>query len=297
MAAFNGNITLPKATLAGVFNPFAPDIALKLVTAGAIFAAAMVYDGSATIPPATAGGVLSGFTGQASMGLPVAEGTFTSGGSFTGEAATKLVKGRGNFITFDYVTTLPKIIAAGTWAQGWEFAGGAKVFLPDTEGSLFVAPLADSYAAFVCNAKTTGMAEYSNYNFNSLWRGPDGFYYGANGSGIFRLTGKKDNGAAINASIVSGISDLNIREQKYFPDAYLQLRNEGAMELALTVDETRRRSYEIEAREGQQGLHTKRRLLARGIKGRHVQIEIRNVAGSDFDLNGIDLVFEPTRRT
>lgn len=157
--------------------------------------------------------------------------------------------------------------------------------------------IAEVFQPIVMNVKTLGAAVYTNYGFNSLFKGSDGFYYGCNSSGIFRLTGKNDNGSQIAASVVSGISDFNQRLQKHLPDAYLALRNEGSMELSITTDEATRRTYPISARDGQQGLHTKRCKLARGIKGRNVQIEIRNVAGSSFDLQGVDLITEPTSRT
>lgn len=160
-----------------------------------------------------------------------------------------------------------------------------------------IAALSETFQAFVMNTKTLGATSYTNYGFNSLFKGPDGFYYGCNTAGIFRLTGKNDNGAQINAVIVSGVSDFNERKQKYFPDAYLALRCEGEMEFSLKVDENKRRPYPVDARAGIQGIHTKRRKLAQGVKGRYAQIEIRNVAGSDFDLQGGDLIIEPTRRT
>lgn len=297
MAAFDGNITRPKVTAAGFFNPLAPNVAVKMVTAGAIFAAALFYDGAATVPKAIAESTIAGFTGSATLPEIQTAGTILSGGAFSGSAKAKAVQGSGVFYTFTFATNTPLVATAGAWAQGGDFTGQGRLSASNTEGAIFGAVLGSTYQPFVVNTKTMGAALYDNYSFNSLFKGPDGHYYGCSDAGIFRLTGKKDNGNAINASVISGVSDFTARVKKYFPDAYLALRSEGTMEFTITVDENKRRTYQVEAREGTQGSHTKRRELARGVSGRYAQIEIHNVAGCDFDLQGVDLIYEPTRRT
>lgn len=297
MAAFDGNVVRPKLTVAGLFNPLAPNVAIKMVTAGAVLAAALFFDGAASAAKPRVSAQWTGYGGTATIAPPVVAGQFISGGAFSGTGTLKPAVGVGSFVTYSYAasTKLPRL--SGVWTQNADFSGGIALPSLNIETAIFAAPLAGSYQAFVVNTKTRGPALYDNYNFNSLFKGPDGYYYGCNNSGIFRLSGTRDNGSQIQAKIVSGLSDFNKREKKFFPYAYLALRSEGAMEFTLTVDETTRRTYQVEAREGTQGVHTKRRKLAQGITGRSAQIEIRNVDGCDFDLQNVELIFELTRRT
>lgn len=150
--------------------------------------------------------------------------------------------------------------------------------------------------AFAVNCRTMMGSEYSSFPFNSLARqGND--YFAAGSGGIYKLTGTKDIAANIDTVMIGAISDYGVRQLKLYPDAHLFMRGEGELELAVVTDETKKRLYPVSAREGQQGAHTKRCRLARGIHGRTVQLEVRNVLGSDFDLQEIQLTYEPTGRT
>jgi hypothetical protein len=156
-------------------------------------------------------------------------------------------------------------------------------------------PLNETYQAWVMNTQTTGHAQYENFGFKAFAK-HQGKYYGCNASGIFELTGTLDHGVKIDARILTGISNLGAEGLKYVPDAYLKVRGEGTLELSIITGETQRVDYAVDYREGQQGVHTKRCKLAKGVIGEHWQAEIRNVSGGDFDIAVLELVTVPTRR-
>lgn len=156
-------------------------------------------------------------------------------------------------------------------------------------------PLNDVFQAWVMNTQTTGHAQYENFGFKSFVK-HQGKYYGCNATGIFELSGNLDNGARIDARILTGISNLGAEGLKYVPDAYLMVRGEGTLELSIITGETQRVDYAVDYLEGQQGVHTKRCKLAKGVIGEHWQAEIRNVSGGDFDIAKLELITVPTRR-
>jgi hypothetical protein len=165
-----------------------------------------------------------------------------------------------------------------------------------TTGYAAVSMSATDTVAFAVNCRTLMGSEYEHFPFTSLARqGRE--YYGAIADGIYRLTGPTDAGTPINANLIGAISDFGNRNEKYFPYAHVFLRGEGALSLTLVTDETKPRDYPVTAREGQQGLHTKRCKLARGIKGRSAQLKISNVDGCDFDLQEIQLTYDATGRS
>lgn len=139
------------------------------------------------------------------------------------------------------------------------------------------------YLAGVVNTKTRGPALYTNFPINSFIP-LNGKLYGCTDQGIVRLSGKKDNGADIDTRIRSGISNYDESCLKRYPKFKITLRCEGLMELAVKIDERKEVVYEVAAREGQQGIHTKTVPLAKGARGHSVQWELRNVQGADFDL-------------
>lgn len=158
-------------------------------------------------------------------------------------------------------------------------------------------PLNELFQTVVMNTQTKGHLIYENFGFLSLVK-HQGKYYGCNAEGIFELSGNTDNGVAIDASILTGISNLGVDAQKYVPEAHLKVRCEGQLTVTTTIDELRQpEPYPVTFRAGQQGLHSKRCKMAKGVKGTSWQVEIRNVDGADFDLEKMELITVPTRRS
>jgi len=162
----------------------------------------------------------------------------------------------------------------------------------------YLAVLRTAAGAFhgeVVNVKSQGAARYTGYNFRSVVC-HKGRFFGCNSNGIYEITGKTDDGTAIEASGTSGVSSCGSDFIKYFPYAYLSGRCEGEMEFSLAVDEQAPCSYPVTFAKGREGIHRKLRKLAQGISGGQAQISWRNVDGCDFYLQQAELDVLPTKR-
>jgi hypothetical protein len=175
------------------------------------------------------------------------------------------------------------------------FASGTAVLRENSGSRHYLAVLrtGDTYHGEVVNTKTQGAAEYRGYNFKSI-RCYQGRYFGCNSDGIFELTGLTDDGADIQASGLSGVSDCGTDATKGFPDAYLTVRCDGELEFSLSVDEEEAVSYPVMEEDDREGVHKRRCKLAKGERGGHVQIGWSNVEGSDFYLGQIELMVQPS---
>jgi hypothetical protein len=184
------------------------------------------------------------------------------------------------------------------------YDGGAAVefTLVATEiGGAFVADLVPGAAlpapasAFSLNAKLLAAAEYDNYPFTSLFRlGTD--VYGIAAGGLYKLTGANDNGAQITAEIISGVSTCGFPQLKNAPDVYLDLRGDGDIAITPVYDEDDDPYEFIEPCDNDMHLTTQRVQLDRGAEGTHIQWRLRNMDGSNFDLQSVMVSVQPRRR-
>jgi len=247
--------------------------------------------------------------GAPSRAVESAAGTVAYGGTATGTVgivgtAAGIVRVAGTAQGVNGVTGS----AAGTVACSGAPAVAVGIVGSGTGNVALASPsisqaLAATYQAVAVNAKGLGGGLYASFAFDCLWQGADGHYYGGNSAGIWRLTGTRDGvtdvsaGSEIATVARSGVSNLGTHNRKYVTDGFLTVRNEGEMQLTVTMDETVERTYPVEAREGRQGMHVKRRQLAKGLRCGVVQVEVRNVAGADNDLAALELTAVPTGRT
>lgn len=188
----------------------------------------------------------------------------------------------------------------GKVEPGPQYVAGTAILRESDGLTHYLTVFRDGSGAFhgeVVNTETQGAARYVNFGFRSIVP-YQGRLFACNASGIYELTGDTDNGMAIQASGLSGVSDCGTNKIKVFPDSRLTLRCEGILELDVSVDEKTALTYPVTFGEGREGVHKKRRKLARGVKGGHVQIGWRNVDGCAFYLQEIELDFaaSETRR-
>lgn len=188
----------------------------------------------------------------------------------------------------------------GKVEPGEGYVSGTAILRESGDTAHYLAILQDADGDFhgeALNVKTQGAARYAGFGFRSIVR-YQGRLFGGNSSGIYELTGDTDDGAAIQASGLSGISDCGTNKIKMCPDARLTLRCEGTLEFDVYVDEKPASTYPVTYAEDREGIHKKRRKLARGVKGGHIQIGWRNIDGCDFYLKEIelDVVASKTRR-
>jgi hypothetical protein len=231
---------------------------------------------------------------SAGVGLSIEKGTSITGNGSAGlylsagGAGQIFIVGRGAAEIGISVSPITFITINGAGSAGIGLSALLSGFIREVTAD-------DGFQAWVVNAKTRGAAFYSNFPLNSIFK-LQGQYYGCTSQGIVRLSGNTDQGSPIQARLRSGISDGGANVKKRFPEARVICRNEGFMELSVIVGERKEIVYEVAAREGRQGVHTKRKTLAKGVEGQVVQIEWRNVQGSDFDIQQTELDVEYLRR-
>lgn len=148
---------------------------------------------------------------------------------------------------------------------------------------------------FAMHTETMALTQYSNFPFNSFAQF-NGVYLGASDAGIFALTGATDNGAAINAYARVGITDFATSHLKRVDRAYVGYRSDGDLVLRIITDEVQQRDYLMRRTVATPGIHGNLVRFGKGLAARYWQFEVRNVNGSDFDLNIVELKPTTLRR-
>ena len=156
------------------------------------------------------------------------------------------------------------------------------------------AALTSAFYSFVLNTKTAGFGAYTNFPFTSLFKVGTNFY-GITADGLYQLTGDSDNGAEIQAAIVTGPSNLGSSDVKRFPSAYAHMRG-GEIEVSAKIDEAEEWMEPENALQDREGLRPEYISMARGVKGVYIQLKIKNADGSDFSLAKFEQNFVDTGR-
>ena len=200
-------------------------------------------------------------------------------------------------LLFDAGVDLPPISASAQFNIHMLFDVLAALPAVQTQ-ALILQAITETFQGWVLNTKTQGAAQYDGYNFRQLVRVPANGgdrYFGCSSIGIYELTGPTDNGTAISAHGLSGVSSAGSDMVKYFPDAWLTLRCRGKMILSVATDEQPKLTYIVDSG-GREGIHKVRPPygLAQGVMGEQVQIGFANVDGADFMLKQIELDVAPS---
>ncbi len=145
------------------------------------------------------------------------------------------------------------------------------------------------------NLLNQAISTYINYNFNSI-ACFNGIYYGATDTGIHYLTGDTDNGADIDSKIKTGSMDFGDTLIKYAGDVWITFRSDGYLTLKILVDEDATAPVQKQTTIISSTIVEERLKLPRGLRGRFYTIELKNFAGSDFDIDSLNLLVESIRR-
>jgi hypothetical protein len=133
------------------------------------------------------------------------------------------------------------------------------------------------------------VTEYKNFNFNSLAHFKEHFL-GANENGLFILGGKDDLGVPIQADIRTGIHDLASDGVIKLPkEAWIGYRTNGQLELDIEVDENKA-PYPYTFDKTSQRITEARSTLGKGLKERFYTFILKNISGSDFDLESLRIL-------
>ena len=144
-----------------------------------------------------------------------------------------------------------------------------------------------SWTGWVMNTQVGAVTNYSGWGFNSF-----GTFYGQNlaasDSGLFKLGGSTDNGAAIQAQVTLATSDFDDSRLKRLGYAYLGVDAAGQLFFIVTPDDGIQRVYSVVT--NAPGVHTERVGMARGIKSRYWSFQLQSVNGAAFRLDQLEVI-------
>lgn len=132
------------------------------------------------------------------------------------------------------------------------------------------------------------VTQFCNFNFNSFCK-INGKHYGANDSGIFKLTGNDDAGTDIDAFFELIVSDFGISNMKRPRSAYVGGESEGRLTFTLKDNEANQRTYSFNLDTGSKQSSGKID-IGRDGQGRYWQVRIDNTNGVYFAVDFIELV-------
>lgn len=207
------------------------------------------------------------WAGLIDIHVPILAGTILTGAVFSGAITLPTLSIRGSF----YIAPL--------------FTGGTIEVPPwNILGYFRVNPGEPLYKAIVANMSHGGVSEYPNFPFNSFGYF-NGLYFGANSNGIYLLGGDTDAGSNIEAELRIPLQDLGLPMPQNLREAWLNFRSDGVVTLVVQVEEDTVWTRDIAFLKDK--IHESRAKIARGLTGRFFAIGMKNVAGSDFDLERI----------
>lgn len=141
----------------------------------------------------------------------------------------------------------------------------------------------ENQSAWVMNLNTTAVSRYTGFNYNAAIMF-NGVALVSDENGIYPLTGSTDQGAPINARVVTAKMDFGSDFLKRVPYIYSALL--GGPMTVTTITESGAEQYDVPKAAVLR--NTRSRLLL-GCKGRYWQFAYKNVNGSDFTLASIDV--------
>lgn len=146
------------------------------------------------------------------------------------------------------------------------------------------------YDAWVMNAETGAMSRYSWLPFTSLTEF-NGRYFGTTTEGLYELTGDTDDGAAINAFVLSGVDELGSNNDKRILRAYVALKTSGEVLLKAITAENVVNIYRLSPATGTSNAMSHHRLpLGKGLHAVYWQFALENIDGADFELDVVKIL-------
>ena len=196
--------------------------------------------------------------------------------------------------TLQNVLTIAVLVADGVEVTDTQELG-AQYFaslLERVEVLAFIKTPAELAQGWVVNTEAAmPVSEYDNYLFNSLAYSPDEML-GCNDQGLYVLDGDDDDGATIDAEITSLMLDFDTSKLKRMSAAYIGYTSSGQLLLKIrSVDQGEFVEYWYEGRNpnAQTPPGQNRMKIGKGLRSRYWTFELTNIAGSDFELDKVEL--------
>jgi hypothetical protein len=266
--------------------------------------------------------MLSGRTANVDTTLPALQSTGQMDGDYAGQADLTLpaltatgnmIAGSGDVVMAGELPslTMQSFLSAGknyeaalilpaleVEAEAYqELFINAELTLPALRADAFIDNVGTlAVSAYSVNTENLELTEYSNYDFLSMAMF-NGKPVGISATGIYELLGSNDAGTEIDASALFGFDDLGTSHMKRMFYAYLGYKSDGEVEVQISIDgEPALRYYTVKKISGTTGIKRGRAKIAKGLRSRYWQVGIKNVAGSDLELDTLDLYVHETKR-
>lgn len=155
----------------------------------------------------------------------------------------------------------------------------------------------DVFEGWVLNAETAGFSEYTNFPFNSF-ASVQGRIFAASEDGVFELDGADDDGTQIDARVRTGLLDLGTHYIKDVKAVHIGFTSDDRMVLKVTAMNRGTKEehwYEMKPSDSA-SMRDGRVTVQRGLRSRYWQFELVNANGADFDIDELDIQFNPLTR-
>jgi hypothetical protein len=226
--------------------------------------------------------------------LPALTGMATGNTSIRGTMRANLPLLRGSATGLTGILGVMRAdlpILSGT-ATGRTLAKGIGIaFLPMLIGHAHGKEIAASFVALVMNPRNFAVSEYEGFSFNSFALFDDQ-YLAAGVAGIYIIGGaSKDGNSNIDAELKTGQLGMGSMKPR---DVYLSGKSDGQMLVTLSENEDTPNNAKVDYLLETLGID--RAKVPRGMKPDYLQVGIKNVSGSDFDLDGMEIDAESLTR-
>lgn len=144
----------------------------------------------------------------------------------------------------------------------------------------------DGMSVWALNMDVMGTTRYEGFDFNSFMT-IDGQTYGVNSTGIHKIEGATDDGAAILQTVDFGSLSFGTNARKALPYVYVGMASNGKTVLKVESDGS---TYYYTARDSTELMKTHRFELGRGLRSTFYGLSLTS-DGDVFDLHNID--FQP----
>jgi len=145
----------------------------------------------------------------------------------------------------------------------------------------YFGPPVDAWA-FTLDGETTPASRYAQFDFNSFTM-LDGMCFAAGADGIYELGGEDDDGAAIEAHLLTASRPQKVDRLQRMPRVYLVGRSEGVLHCAVVDEQGVVCDYTAERALGAH--ETRQRVkIGLGLKASIWRLRIGNEQGQDFEL-------------
>lgn len=168
-----------------------------------------------------------------------------------------------------------------------------------TASSTFINRYSDDFNAaaaiptkqtWVVNTLTGAHSRYSEYPMTGLFQ-KNNVWYGTTATGLVRMGGTTDDGAAIESFVQTAATDFGKSGIKLNPDVYLDARCDGLLTVDVLVDELMKAEGLQVIVDNSTGMHRRKVKMPRGLRGSHWQFKIKNADSSAFTI--AELLIKP----